>query len=74
MDKGNKPSYIVYNVDESTKPVRWQEVGVAFEHKDNDGGSIFLNALPLSAKWDGKLVYRKLEDREVTQEDPTNVK
>jgi hypothetical protein len=54
-----KPTFTAYHVTEATEvggKARWTELGVFFSHKDNQGGTLILDALPIH--FDGRIVLR----------------
>jgi hypothetical protein len=53
----NRPSHGVYTVEGEGKEAYWTKIGAAWAHKDGDGFSVQLTALPL----DGRLSIRKLK-------------
>jgi len=60
-NNSKKPSHFVYTVREGGEGNSdfWTKIGVAFEHNDNKGFSIILEAMP----FDGKLTIRKPEPK-----------
>jgi hypothetical protein len=60
-NNSKKPSHYVYTVRQGKENSQdfWTKVGVAFEHNDNKGFSVILEAMPL----DGKLTIRKPEPK-----------
>ena len=57
-----KPAFHVYTVDDrgEGKDPFWLKIGAAFEHKDDKGFNIVLQALPI----DGRLVLREPKEPE----------
>ncbi len=57
-----KPSHFIYTVREGGENSTdyWTKIGVAFEHNDNKGFSLLLDAMP----FDGKLSIRKPEPKD----------
>ena len=53
----NRPSHGVYIVEGEGKEAHWTKVGAAWQHKDSDGFSLQLIALPTN----GRLNIRKLK-------------
>ncbi len=54
-----KPTYTAYSVTEPREEggkARWTELGVFFSHKDNQGGTLILDALPIN--FNGRIVLR----------------
>jgi hypothetical protein len=54
-----KPTFTAYHVTEPREEggkARWTELGVFFSHKDNQGGTLILDALPIN--FDGRIVLR----------------
>lgn len=47
----------------SEKRARWQKIGAAFAHKDNEGFDIVLFAIPM----DGRIVLRKPKSKEAIE-------
>jgi len=62
-----KPTHYAYQVKEGKdkKQNYWTKIGVAFTNADNEGFTVFLDAVPL----DGKLVIRKPKPKEETGEE-----
>lgn len=61
-----KPSHRAYTViKRPDKEDYWLNLGVAFEHDDNAGYNLLLQALPI----DGKLVLRVYKDDEDDEKD-----
>ena len=60
-NSNKKPSHFAYTVREGGENGQdyWTKIGVAFEHNDNKGFSVILEAMPL----DGKLTIRKPEPK-----------
>jgi hypothetical protein len=60
-NNSKKPSHYVYTVRQGGENSQdfWTKVGVAFEHNDNKGFSVILEAMPLA----GKLTIRKPEPK-----------
>jgi hypothetical protein len=55
-ETSNGPTFAVYVVEEREgKDPFWTRIGSAWAHKDNDGFSVTLSALPIN----GRLVLRK---------------
>ncbi|GIT93341.1 hypothetical protein JANAI62_37520 [Jannaschia pagri] len=53
----NRPTYIAYHVAEPKPDTeRWSNIGAFFAHKDGQGGSLILDALPIA--FDGRIVLR----------------
>jgi hypothetical protein len=57
-----KPAFNVYTIDDrgEGKEPFWLKIGAAFEHKDDKGFNIVLQALPI----DGRLVLREPKEPE----------
>jgi hypothetical protein len=53
----NRPSHGVYVVEGEGQEAHWTKVGAAWPHKDGDGFSLQLIAVPVS----GRLSIRKLK-------------
>jgi hypothetical protein len=54
-----KPTYTAYHVTEATEEggkARWTELGVFFAHRDKQGGTLILDALPIH--FTGRIVLR----------------
>lgn len=58
----NQTTHIVYQLIETQDKAEtlWNKIGVAWEHKDQKGLNIQMNAMPLV----GKIVIRKHEAKE----------
>jgi len=61
----NKPTHYAYQVKEGKEKSYWTKIGIAFTNADNEGFTVFLDALPV----DGKLVIRKPKPKEETAEE-----
>ena len=53
------PAFIAYTVTEKGESSYWTAIGVAFNHKDGEGFSIELDALPVNG---GRIVLRTPKD------------
>lgn len=51
----NKPSFALYAVRGDGEEANWSRIGAAWDHKDGEGFSITLDAIPLS----GRIVMRR---------------
>jgi len=49
------PAFIAYTVTEKGESSYWTAIGVAFQHKDGEGFSAELDALPANG---GRIVFR----------------
>ena len=59
-----KPTFIAYHVTDAKEEggkARWTELGAFFSHKDGQGGTLVLDALPL--QFDGRIVLRAPSQR-----------
>jgi hypothetical protein len=60
----NRPTYVVFTVQERERGQKsiWTRLGVAFKHKDGEGLSVTVQALPLN--FDGRLVLMPPKDND----------
>ena len=57
--EGSKPLYTAYHVSEAKEEGgkgRWTELGAFFSHRDGNGGTLILEALPIH--FDGRIILR----------------
>lgn len=62
--KTNNPTHEIYHVVGDAEAARWTKVGVAWQHKDNDGMNLAINYTPLI---EGRTVIRKIKAKEGAQ-------
>ena len=64
----NTPAYIVFGVQERDRGQKaiWTRLGVVFKHKEGEGLSLTVQALPIN--FDGRLVLMPPKDNDTTQE------
>lgn len=55
----NKPTHTVFQVTKAGEGSFWNKIGAAWEHKDGEGFSIKLSALPL----EGEIVMRVAKEK-----------
>jgi hypothetical protein len=59
------PTYAAYHVTEPTqkgKKARWTRIGAFFSHADGNGGTLLIEALPVT--FDGRIVLRAPKPRQ----------
>ncbi len=57
--EGARPTYTAYHVSESQEEggkARWIELGAFFSHRDGNGGTLILDALPIH--FSGRITLR----------------
>jgi hypothetical protein len=60
----NRPAYVVFSVQERDRGQKaiWTRLGVAFKHREGDGLSLTLQAIPVN--FDGRLVLMPPKDND----------
>ncbi|WP_193169963.1 hypothetical protein [Nisaea nitritireducens] len=59
-EEANRPSHLAFQVSDGQDGKSYfNRIGAAFEHRDNEGYNIALDAVPV----DGKITLRTLKDR-----------
>jgi len=60
VEQSKQPTHNVYTVDEAGNKDYWLKIGAAWEHKDNQGLTLFIYVLGFKTK----LIIREIKDKQ----------